>query len=591
MNKKIVLITSLYQEQQATRITELLYCLNNNLSNTEIAKVCVVFDGWNDQYPDSTIKKSIESNKAIDLEHCTGKPSFSRLFSIANTRYPSDIVIIANADIHYDHSLQLLHTVSLDNKFILLSRYNLDSNNNWKLITLKSGLPNYFSFDSFIFTAPISLAASCDFSLGTMLSDSFLAKSLFDYTELQVYNPCYELKSYHVQTQLSISEKHSLSDDKALVTHPWRLQYLKNNLSTPNCGCKWSYLHEMDLPYSHQVIWKSNLNIYMNLEKISDLAVLDSVARQAEYVQKALWVYSSIIPYDELVTLLKDCNSIINILEGSPSEPDLVSYISSKEASLAAFLDKHRPNSIHIYSTELHALRVGTIELLENQIPKIGLIQLTDQNQGPSGFSSTDSSIAKVQLFHVEKGDLTIKLLEKISATYQLTHLQLMPPNARPIMTAYEQLLAKVETLPKIILFKTRHNTEQPYYTNPSVGFTENLKHWGNNGLGLSYANLLFHVSLLPSVHLAKDTLTSNLYCLDFILEHFSSTETLKVNTVVAALRPETTAVPANELAKTWTTDYYSVIHNWSAQLSSEVQNKYIQLRDEAYSLFQLFRV
>ena len=158
---KTVLVTSLYNETKPERSEELLFCLKNNLTNPYIDEICVVFDDITSTKK-SIVKDYVINNNSIRIENCIGKPLFSEIIKIVNEKYSGYRIMIANSDIHYDNTLSLINGVDLANKVLTLSRYNLNENKEWELIKLQSGVPNYFSADTWIFQSPFTQKMKCE---------------------------------------------------------------------------------------------------------------------------------------------------------------------------------------------------------------------------------------------------------------------------------------------------------------------------------------------------------------------------------------------------------------------------------------------
>ena len=58
----------------------------------------------------------------MPLERIDGRPTYRQLFEYANAKFPYRTVIVANADIYFDDTLDLLRHVSLEDTILALTR-------------------------------------------------------------------------------------------------------------------------------------------------------------------------------------------------------------------------------------------------------------------------------------------------------------------------------------------------------------------------------------------------------------------------------------------------------------------------------------
>ncbi|MGB4205297.1 MAG: hypothetical protein WBJ84_06715 [Bacteroidales bacterium] len=268
---EFILMTSLYNETDSSRVDELLYCLKTNLLNSYIKQVVILYDTSRDNN-DLKIFNSIQSLKNVSLIKVPERPAFSDFFKIANNNFKNNNVIIANSDIYFDNSLYKIDFNRFTNLFIVLSRYNDDgSHKNPKLITNLKGLPNFLSADAWIFRSPINKLFYCDYKVGTMYSDSFLNAQLIK--ELPaVINPCLDIFAFHLQKDISESQ----STDEAQINKfkaIYSAEQKRTGISEISVGLHWTFFPSThkELDYNLNAMWsKKNYLIDLTKRKAED---------------------------------------------------------------------------------------------------------------------------------------------------------------------------------------------------------------------------------------------------------------------------------------------------------------------------------
>jgi len=107
-SKKFVLITVLHNEHVGERVEEYITCLKRNLNHKMIEKIHVIYDSSNDKKTEEHPLLDYLQRLEIELAYVDVRPTFDSLFSIANTVYPYKKVIISNADIYFNQTLNVL---------------------------------------------------------------------------------------------------------------------------------------------------------------------------------------------------------------------------------------------------------------------------------------------------------------------------------------------------------------------------------------------------------------------------------------------------------------------------------------------------
>src|SRR6266849_2411104 len=181
----MILMTGFYWDPDAVRRGELLDCLRRNAENDWIKEIRVFMEDA--VAPEMlTSQAALDSNKIRLIAHGQ-RATYRDLFDYANQHLAGDTVIIANADIFFDHTLSLLDGYDLSGKLLCLSRWNVRAD----------GSVSFFehpgSQDAWIFKAPIR-EFRCDFQLGVPACDNCLAWEA-DQAGLQVINPARSVRA------------------------------------------------------------------------------------------------------------------------------------------------------------------------------------------------------------------------------------------------------------------------------------------------------------------------------------------------------------------------------------------------------------
>ena len=552
------LITSLYNESKPARIAELLYCLNHNLNNPNIDNLCVVYDKY-EQGKDNPIRAFIDNHKQINIEHCTGKPTFNQLFAIANELYAGDLILIANSDIHYDDSLALIEDIEFEKTLISLSRYNKSKEGDWTLITLDSGLPNYFSFDTWIFKSPFLTELNLEFELGSMFCDSFLARQLFSNSDYKVYNPCYSIKSFHIQEEISLSQLNS-SDEKhkSVNSKIWRKEYLRNFFSSPISGVIWSDLKNMYTRLDNEVIWRSLANIFLILENINDFHSICYAAKLAEQCNKNLWIIpKSPENLDSMQHIV--LSTQVNYLAKIPQDLEAHEILLSAENIKEQLSLYHEENILLITNPPKHPSPSATI-LKTTRGAKIAVQHYTT-SEDLSDWDVSKLKYSSEDFFYFSHN----------SSAIDQENLRFIEQQLDPNMD--------------LIIVKTTYTIDrgEQWIQQPSDSLYEILRFWENTMLGLSLDNFIFNKRLLIS-NLSNQKIDQD-FIYKLLLETTKSGYLAKSNRNIATLQK-------NQLsAFSWFMHNQDYIEGYIELLTKQQQDKYAAHKVEALKYFDVFNI
>jgi hypothetical protein len=185
----MILLIGLYLDPDAARLGEFLTCLERNVANRLIDQVHVFVEQEIDpvdlagRYAQLCLRK-------VQLVVTGVRVTYAALFAYANRELPGRRVIVANADIFFDHTLARLDDYNLGDCLLCLSRWDVHANGTWSLFDYAH------SQDVWIFQTPIREFA-CDFPLGIPGCDNRVAWEA-DHAGLIVANPSRSVRAYHL---------------------------------------------------------------------------------------------------------------------------------------------------------------------------------------------------------------------------------------------------------------------------------------------------------------------------------------------------------------------------------------------------------
>jgi hypothetical protein len=195
------LLVSLWDCADADRRAELVACLQKNANNPCIARVHV--------FADPGVRTWLEELAAdtIEMIDCEAYPSFGMFFDYANRFLDGKVVAIANTDIFFDDSLELLRYHDFAGGVLALTRHNVRPSVGWNGRVWER---NYGSQDAWIFRTPLPPIRN-DLRLGWFGCDGRLAREL-QLAGVRVTNPSIDIKAWHL---------HAAREPAAdLFTHP-----------------------------------------------------------------------------------------------------------------------------------------------------------------------------------------------------------------------------------------------------------------------------------------------------------------------------------------------------------------------------------
>lgn len=175
------LLIEYYISTNTIRNQEYLECIKKNINNIYINKIHIFID-------DKNVKLDLVSDK-LNIIYIEKRFTYSDFFKYASQNLPNTKVILANTDIFFDDTLEVVDKFEMKNVVLALTRHEY-----------KNGKSELFyvdmSQDAWVFQTPISVN-DADFLLGKPGCDNRIAYLLHD-SNYDVRNPSQQVKIYHM---------------------------------------------------------------------------------------------------------------------------------------------------------------------------------------------------------------------------------------------------------------------------------------------------------------------------------------------------------------------------------------------------------
>lgn len=195
----MILIICLYKIRVEKRLEEIKFTFLNNLNNKYIDEIVVFFEG----YEIGLKEYEFLNNPKTKIVPTKERQSYSMLFdySLKNFLNSNKKIIISNADIIFDNTINRVHEIEFNSKKLLqLTRWEIMKNSEEKLsfkLVMQEKKEETWSFDSIIFDSSLELDVSkIDIKVGIGACDSYLLQK-FREQKINVFNPCIDIRTYH----------------------------------------------------------------------------------------------------------------------------------------------------------------------------------------------------------------------------------------------------------------------------------------------------------------------------------------------------------------------------------------------------------
>lgn len=171
----ITLIVGLAQSTDADRAREYDLCLARNISNRRIDRVILI-----EEEPGSRSVKSWTGSEKVSVVALNARAHYQDHIEIANEL--GGVAILANADVHFDWSVERLSHIPRE---VLCA------------ITRTDYLDNLWSSDAWAFRPKLAVTG-CDWALGRSGCETAFCEQVERQLGWKVWNPCYSVRLCHV---------------------------------------------------------------------------------------------------------------------------------------------------------------------------------------------------------------------------------------------------------------------------------------------------------------------------------------------------------------------------------------------------------
>jgi len=196
ISNKFTLIVHLFNEKNAARCEEYIECLKINLAHPLIDKIHVVYEYSNEEQEQKSIILNFLKTVDIPISYMPSHTSFNACLSIANELYPNKATIIANGDIYFDETLNILENYDLEDKFLAPTRWDILPDGTRQIYHFKTGQINFLSQDCWMFKSPFPMPRKT-ILLGKMRCENIIMGHAFD-MKYEVQNPSLTIKCWHL---------------------------------------------------------------------------------------------------------------------------------------------------------------------------------------------------------------------------------------------------------------------------------------------------------------------------------------------------------------------------------------------------------
>jgi len=259
IQRQVHLITQWFSHPHLrNRSLEITKTLRKNVENPSIDRIHLLQSPFDSQNKSITLSLSyfdslINFDPDFPLElfyqklvlvstNKLGRLLASDAFAYASTNLKGNIALLANADIYFDSSLELLKTSQSDlslHTIYFLSRYEEEGKEEASLIGTQCGPKFIGSADTIAFIPPLPSGVSkqVPFHLGSWGIENRILWE-FEQYGIKGRNPCYDIKSWHIHEngfklgwmpQVNTDNKSSVAFPDTLISslrpdYPWDIK-------------------------------------------------------------------------------------------------------------------------------------------------------------------------------------------------------------------------------------------------------------------------------------------------------------------------------------------------------------------------------
>lgn len=203
MSKKIILYIGDYFCSNIKRRREIRMVANSNSHLEIVEKIIILYEKWNDVPLDTKDKEYswISKNSKIEIVNWPTQQTYADFYR-HSLNYPNNIIIIANSDIFFDHTLNRANELNFSpKKFYAVTRWE-------RLLTqpdrhiwthpFQANANMNWSYDCYIYSHPVDIIPeSIDIKIGISGCDTYLVKKLIVDNLVKVEDPIYDIRTWH----------------------------------------------------------------------------------------------------------------------------------------------------------------------------------------------------------------------------------------------------------------------------------------------------------------------------------------------------------------------------------------------------------
>lgn len=186
---RCILITVLYNERHPERAAEYLSVLDRNLRHPCIERVVIFYEQGENDPVEPPLLRELRS-RPVHIEKVSARPTMGQLLRFVSRAYPARRIIMCNADIFFDSSLQLLDHIDMKRKVFCLSRWEAAARPDPTLRRMER------SQDAWIFELPIP-SFPAEYPLGQRSCDGRFAHDAHA-AGLLISDPSLTIRAIHV---------------------------------------------------------------------------------------------------------------------------------------------------------------------------------------------------------------------------------------------------------------------------------------------------------------------------------------------------------------------------------------------------------
>jgi len=294
----VKLIISLYDEANLLRRLEYEQCLAENLRI--FSEVHVLYEKTTGVTAQHLFTERIGKRCAVHT--IDERPTFERLFQLANSFPAGSNICIANADILFDQTIIWAQSYLDEGIFLALSRRDSVSKKavHSALIKTQEGLPNFMSADAWLFRSPLREFKS-DYLIGELGCDSYI-NYWASKAGYRVFNPCLDVNIQHVHDDAFFGSEEKLSSLREGYLKRQKEEKERNEGIVPQCGFEWTHLNDITVDgISGSPFFWSPHKIFVVIRSVKEnstenrdlLRAISSLVKNTLTQQVPIWLVSS----------------------------------------------------------------------------------------------------------------------------------------------------------------------------------------------------------------------------------------------------------------------------------------------------------